>query len=151
MKTKFLLMLITLSGLCWGTNSAAANVLATTSDRNSAQLSQTISHIIGLGQDTHSLVELAIDRALIAQAVNQPPAMPRTAGVPLAQPTPQPTQPAGKVTEPKPQVSKTPAITGKIDPPNPSVGQTKVKKTKKPKPKASTAGEQPIGLYLKYK
>jgi hypothetical protein len=147
MKTKFLLMLITLSGLCWGTNSAAANVLATTSDRNSAQLSQTISHIIGLGQDTHSLVELAIDRALIAQAVNQPPAMPRTAGVPLAQPTP----PAGKVTEPKPQVSKTPVITGKIDPPNQLIGQTKIKKTKKPKPKASTSGEQPVGLYLKYK
>ena len=142
-------MLITLSGLCWGTNSAAANVLATTSDRNSAQLSQTISQIIGFDRDTHSLVELAIDRALIAQAVKPPSVRSSiTAGVPYV---PQPTRVDGQVATPK-RPTKIPEITGKIDAPSsPSIGQTKVKKTKKPKPSPSAVkNQQPIGLYLKY-
>ncbi len=138
MKTKFLLMLIALNGLVWGVNGASAYALPT--DHDTARLSQTISGLVGFDRDTHSLVALAIDRALIAQAVNQPGAnSPRTAGSPAV---PQPTQPAGKVTETKPKATKTPEITGKVAAPNPSIGQTKVKKPKKPKPQPSAARNQ---------
>jgi hypothetical protein len=140
MKTKFLLMLIALNGLVWGVNGASAT-LSTSHD--TARLSQTIAGLVGLDRDTHSLVELAIDRALIAQSVNQPPVTsPRTAGVPIAAPTPQPTRIDGKVAVPNPHATQTPEITGKVAAPNPSIGQTKVKKTKKPKPQPSAARNQ---------
>jgi hypothetical protein len=142
MKTKFLLMLIALNGLVWGVNSASAYTLPT--DHDTARLSQTISGLVGFDRDTHSLVALAIDRALLAQVVNQPPVTsPRTAGVPLA--PPQPTRIDGQqVTAPNPQSTQTPYTTGKMGVPAPSIGQTRVNKPKKPKtqPSASPPSNQ---------
>jgi hypothetical protein len=125
MKTKFFLMLLALSGLFWHPNHATAytTVAPTITDGQIPQLSQTISELIGLDRDTHSLVEFAIDRALIAQKVNDNLRPVVTAGVPIS--------------------PKQPIITGKIAVPNDaSIGQTKIKKTKTPKPQSSGSNNQ---------
>jgi hypothetical protein len=70
MKTKFLLVLIALNGLLLGANSASAATTAKVeSNQNAASLSHTISELIDLDANTHSLVESAINRALIAKSV----------------------------------------------------------------------------------
>ena len=70
MKTKFLLVLIALNGLLLGANSAsAATVARTETNQNAASLSHTISELIDLDANTHSLVESAINRAMIAKNV----------------------------------------------------------------------------------
>jgi hypothetical protein len=68
MKTKFLLALLALNGLLWGANSTSAYAAApTATSHNIANLSRTIADSIDLGGDYHSLMELAIDRALLAK------------------------------------------------------------------------------------
>jgi hypothetical protein len=115
MKTKLLLMLVVLTGMGWNENSASA--YTPTAARSNTHLSQTMAELIGFDRDTYSLIEVAIDRALIAQTVNQP----TTAGVPVPKPD---------VTPPKQQ----PEIMGKVAVPSqPAIGK---KKTKKPKPKS---------------
>jgi hypothetical protein len=117
MKTKFLLMLLALSGLCWSANSASATTIAPITDRQNANLSQTMAQLIGFDRDTYSLVEIAIDRALIAQQVNVNTIQMRTAGVPVATPPPQ-------------QQDKKPEIIGEIAAPiDRKIGQVKTKKT----------------------
>jgi hypothetical protein len=79
MKTKFLLTLLTLNGLFWGVNCVSAS--ATSQTESHRTLSHTIAKLIDV--DAHNLVELAIDRALIAQQVNDNKMPnPVTAGVP---------------------------------------------------------------------
>lgn len=80
MKTKFLLTLLALTGLCLGTNSAVA--ATTTADAsNIDRLSQTISQLIDLDPATHNLVAFAIDRALLAQRDrDRQPTRPNVAG-----------------------------------------------------------------------
>ncbi|AFY91330.1 hypothetical protein [Chamaesiphon minutus] len=119
MKTKFLLMFLALSGLCWSANSASVTTIAPITDRQNANLSQTMAELIGFDRDTYSLVEMAIDRALIAQQVNEVP-LPqiRTAGVPVATP------PDAR------QNDKKPLIGGKWAPPTErKIGQIKNQKT----------------------
>lgn len=74
-------MFLAMCGLCWSANSASATMTP------NANLSQTMAELIGFDRDTYSLIEMAIDRALIAQQVNEVP-LPqiRTAGVPVATP-----------------------------------------------------------------
>jgi hypothetical protein len=133
MKTKLLLIFLALTGLCWGANSASA--YTPTATRSTADLSQTMAELIGFDRDTYSLIEVAIDRALIAQA-NGAPLRPTTAGVPL------PTNP------PK----KQPEIRGKVSiPSQPAIGQTRTKKTKPRSPvKPSATKNSPkaiVGLF----
>jgi hypothetical protein len=134
MKTKFFLMLLALTGLCWSANSASATLAPKPTDRVNANLSQTMAELIGFDRDTYSLVEMAIDRALIAQQVNDVP-LPRvrTAGVPVAKP-------------PEEQQSdKKPLIGGKWEAPTePKIGQAKRKKP-------TSNNSQPAGGILKIK
>jgi hypothetical protein len=68
MTTKFLLTLLALNGLLLGANSASAYTTSTIENsHNIANLSRTIAKSIDLGGDYHSLMELAIDRALLAK------------------------------------------------------------------------------------
>jgi hypothetical protein len=67
MKTKFLLVLITLNGLLLGANSASAATTHSANNQNVSNLSQTISELIDLNDN--SLVEAAINRALLAKNV----------------------------------------------------------------------------------
>lgn len=124
-------MLLALTGLCWSANSPVATStgsLATTASHTA--LSQTIAELIGLDLDTYSLVAFAIDRAVIAQKVNNGANDMKTVGA----------------VEPIKDVSSTdkkPAIDGKINAPtNPSIGQAKIKKTKKQQPE--TTKQQPL-------
>jgi hypothetical protein len=76
LKTKFLLMFLTLNGLLLGANSAFAYTSASlaanpTGDLNLAGLSHTIADLIDLDGDAHSLVEMAINRALIAKSLKE--------------------------------------------------------------------------------
>ncbi len=108
MKTKFLLTFLTLNGLLFGTNSTFASTLpAVTQHQSSANLSQIISQSIGLQQDTHSLVEFAINRALIAQTLGncQAPNSSTTKNS-----TPQPQTVRGRVSVPTPQPNQQPII-----------------------------------------
>jgi hypothetical protein len=69
MKTKFFLALFALNGLLLSANSVSAATGSTpTADRNITNLSQTISTLIDF--EDRSLVEQAINRALIAQNRN---------------------------------------------------------------------------------
>ncbi len=123
MKTKFLLTLLAMTGILIGANSAVANTISTPErDRSITNLSQTIANLIHL--EERDLVELAIDRALLAQQVNEPkiPTPIVTAGVPRADITPTDKQPTVRGRVPK---IKTVPI-GRIQPPQqPSIGQTK--------------------------
>jgi hypothetical protein len=120
MKTKFFLMLLALSGLYWSATSASATTVSPMlTDRQNANLSQTMAELIGFDRDTYSLVEMAIDRALVAQQVNEVPLQQvRTAGVPVATPP-----------EPR-QSDKKPEIVGEIAAPTDlSIGQTNPDRT----------------------
>jgi hypothetical protein len=137
MKNKLLLMLLALTGLSWGANRAAAYPSPAT--RSNTHLSQTIAELIGFDRDTYSLLEVAIDRALIAQTVNDGANERRTAGVPVSKPD---------VTPPK----KQPEIIGKVAVPSkPAIGQNKTKKTKTRSPvKPSATKNSPkiiVGLF----
>ena len=135
MKTKFLLTLLALTGLLLGANSASAS---TESSHNIASLSQKISALIDLDPTAQSLVNLAIDRALIAQNKdsNKTPAdangeTVRTTGAiepgatnkqptirgRVAKPNRQPII-NGKIANPNPQPSESPMINGLIVNPN---------------------------------
>jgi hypothetical protein len=97
MKTKLLLMLLAFTGLGWGVDRASADPAR--GNDSTAHLSQTIAELIGFDLDTHSLLAVAIDRALVAQAkgdVNEP----RTAGVPLVPPTKKQLQIRGQIAVP---------------------------------------------------
>jgi hypothetical protein len=65
MKTKLFLMLFALNGLLLGANSASA----APANQNVSSLSQTISNLVDLDADAQSLVESAINRALLAKNV----------------------------------------------------------------------------------
>jgi hypothetical protein len=65
MKTKLFLMLFALNGLLLGANSASA----APANQSVASLSQTISNLVDLDADAQSLVESAINRALLAKSV----------------------------------------------------------------------------------
>jgi hypothetical protein len=68
MKAKFFLTLLTLTGLFLSSNSAFASTRSPlVNSSNIDALSQTIANLIDLDRDAHSLVSLAIDRALLAQ------------------------------------------------------------------------------------
>jgi hypothetical protein len=92
-----------------------------------------MAQLIGFDRDTYSLVEIAIDRALIAQQVNVNTIQMRTAGVPVATP-------------PDAQQSKIkPAIGGKWDAPTePKIGQVK-------RQKPTLNNSQPAGGIIKIK
>jgi hypothetical protein len=137
MKTKSLLMLLALTGLNWGINgtSASSTVVPTSIDRHPA-LSRSISELIGLDRDTHSLLELAIDRALIAQKVNGSEQEPRLAGAPLPVPPP----PAGGIPLPvdPPPTDKKPETDRKTtNPQNLSIDRSKLKTVKQQQCKSS--------------
>jgi hypothetical protein len=86
MSAKFLLALITFNGLC---SVFAATSAPPASAHNIPQLSQKIAELIDI--DDRHLVELAIDRALLAQKVNEvqvPIPQIVTAGVPKLPSTP---------------------------------------------------------------
>ena len=68
MKNKLFLALFALNGLLLSANSVSATTGTSTTDRRIINLSQTISTIIDF--DDRSLVEQAINRALIAQNRN---------------------------------------------------------------------------------
>jgi hypothetical protein len=134
MKTKFLLTLLTLTGLLLSANSVFA-ATGSTPDRDLSitNLSQTIAELIDL--DDLNLVELAIDRALLAQQVNEPKIpTPVTAGVPRAdlKPTEQKPNVRGRINKIKEvpigiiAQPKEPSI-GQSQEPNvePSIGQSK--------------------------
>jgi hypothetical protein len=65
MKTKLFLMLFALNGLLLGANSASA----APAHQSISSLSYTISNLVDLDADAQSLVELAINRALLAKNV----------------------------------------------------------------------------------
>jgi hypothetical protein len=65
MKTKLFLMLFALNGLLLGANSASA----APANQSVASLSHTISTMVDLDADAQGLVELAINRALLAKSV----------------------------------------------------------------------------------
>ncbi len=65
MKTKLFLMLFALNGLLLGANS----VSAAPANQSISSLSHTISNLVDLDADAQSLVELAINRALLAKSV----------------------------------------------------------------------------------
>jgi hypothetical protein len=85
MKAKFFLSLLVLNGFLLGTNSASATEPISENQYDLASLSQTIAESIGFHPDTHSLIELAIGRALTAKKLNDIPTPPSviTAGVPV--------------------------------------------------------------------
>jgi hypothetical protein len=110
--TKFLLTLLALNGLLLSANSAAAySVSEPEIHYDILSLSRTIADSIDLSGDYHSLMELAIDRALLAQKVkdiNMP--SPITAGVPSLPMI------RGKISKP----------TVQVDRPNSNSGQPKI-------------------------
>jgi hypothetical protein len=74
MKARFFLALLALNGLFFSANSASAFTGSSTEDRhNIANLSRTIAELVEFDPDTHSLVEMAISRALIAQKAGNAP------------------------------------------------------------------------------
>jgi hypothetical protein len=107
MKARFFLTLVALTGLLLGNNSAFAATGSTTGNQTNANtLSQTISNLIDLDRDAHSLVSLAIERALLAQKDPNNPESKVTGGKP-AEPIVN-----GKVAQPHPSESQTPMING---------------------------------------
>jgi hypothetical protein len=119
MKTKFLLTLLAFNGLLFGTNSAfAATPASIGNNQYSANLSQTIAKSIDLDGSYHSLIESAIDRALLAQ--NQDTSnKERVIRGKVAAPNPHPII-NGKIAQPTPSPSNPPVIINgiikKVDP-----------------------------------
>jgi hypothetical protein len=123
MKARFFLALLPFTGLVFAANSASAFTRSSTDNPHAAaDLSRSISNIVNLTPDTHSLIEMAIDRALLAQAASDKTApMPPTAGIPIP----------NQVKEPQPQ----PIVNGKIANPNPPKTKPRVRPiSKRPKP-----------------
>jgi hypothetical protein len=123
MKAKFLLTLLTLTGLLLSANGVFA-ATGSTPDRSLriTNLSQTIAKLIDL--EDRSLVELAIDRALLAQQVNEPQiTTPVTAGVPRAdlKPTEQKPTVRGRINK----IKQAPIGQTKKSDAEPSIGQSK--------------------------
>jgi hypothetical protein len=83
MKTKLYLTLFAINGLILSANSvSAATVSSADSTNEITKLGRDIARIVEI-EDRTNLVELAIDRALLAQKVNVPTMPPMvTAGVP---------------------------------------------------------------------
>ena len=127
MKTKFLLTLLTLTGLLLSANSVFASTGSTPDrDRSITNLSQTIAKLIDL--DNRNLVELAIDRALLAQQINEPNIpTPVTAGVPRADLKPTEQKPTDLTPTVRGRVNKIKEVPiGKIaQPQETSIGQSK--------------------------
>jgi hypothetical protein len=106
MKTRFLLTLLALNSLLLGSTSVSA---ATNPDV--ANLSRTISSLVDLGSDSHSLMEAAINRALLAQketTTTSGPALAGGIGAPPVSNNPEPP-------------SSPPLINGVIANPNPAI------------------------------
>jgi hypothetical protein len=124
MKARFFLALLAFNGLIFAANSASAFTRSSTDNRHdAADLSRSISQLVNLTPDTYSLIEMAIDRALLAQAANDNPVPlpPVTAGVPAP----------NQVKDPQPQ----PIVNGKIANPNPPKTKPRVRPiSKRPKP-----------------
>jgi hypothetical protein len=124
MKAKFLLTLLALTGLFLSSNNSAfaATGSPTVNNRNTDLLSQTISKLIDLDRDAHSLVSLAIDRALLAQRDTNIPASPTPAGgIPIIGRS----IVNGKVAQPNPNSSDPPVlINGITKKPEPQDRQT---------------------------
>jgi hypothetical protein len=123
MKARFFLALLAFNGLVFATNSASAFTRSSTNNpHDTADLSRSISKIVNLNSDTYSLIEMAIDRALLAQAASDKTApMPPTAGIPAP----------NQVKDPQPQ----PIVNGKIANPNPPKTKPRVRPNSKlPKP-----------------
>jgi hypothetical protein len=121
-KTKFLLTLLAVNGLLLSPNSASAySVSEPEIHHDIPSLSRTIAESIDLGSDYYSLVNIAIDRALIAQQVqdiNLPVLV--TAGVPKPQLL------RGRMIKPKQQVDR-PNTENTIAPPDKSQPPTEEK------------------------
>ncbi len=137
MKTKFLLALLTLNSLLFYANSAfAATTTSIEGTQKIANLSQTISKSINLDSGYHSLIESAINRALLAKGEKEdkPKIVGDSAFTPVntprsivngkvAQPTPKPTlkpNVAGGITAPVSTAPRRPIVNGKIANPSPS-------------------------------
>jgi hypothetical protein len=137
MKTKFLLALLTLNSLLFYANSAfAATASSIEGTQKIANLSQTISKSINLDSGYHSLIESAINRALLAkgeknnanvaggESAPAPTSTPRSiVNGKVAQPTPKPTlkpNVAGGITVPVSTTPRRPITNGKIANPSPS-------------------------------
>jgi hypothetical protein len=121
MKTKFLLTLLALNSLLLGSTSVSA---ATNPDV--ANLSRTISNLVDLGSDSHSLMEAAINRALLAQketTTTSGPALAGGIGAPPVSNNPNPPTPPllinGVIVNPEPP-TQPPLINGVIANPNPA-------------------------------
>jgi hypothetical protein len=116
MKAKFFLTLVALTGLLFGNNSAFAATGSTTENQTNANtLSQTISNLIDLDRDAHSLVSLAIERALLAQ--KDPNSPEGTAASDSVKPIVN-----GRVAQPHPSESQPPVLINgtilNVEPPN---------------------------------
>jgi hypothetical protein len=118
MKARFFLGLLAFNGLFLAANSASANSGSTGENRHDiTQLSRIISELVKFAPDSHSLVEMAINRALIAQQAGEPAP-----------------QPAGGISapnftsDPQPQ----PIINGKIANPNPPITKPRVRRIVEP-------------------
>jgi hypothetical protein len=133
MKTKLLLMLLALNGFLLGANSAAASTVAPTENaHNIANLSQTISELIDF--DGHNLVELAINRALLAKDIKDSGA---------EDPSYSNQQPIinGKIANPdwRPKKDR-PLINGIIREPRPMINGTVIKENPSTNPKPIVNG-----------
>ncbi len=124
MKTKFFLTLLAINSLFLGGNSAlAATTSPTATNQNISNLSHTISTLVDLEQDSHSLVESAINRALLAKTPanteGSAPGQPIVNGI-IANPHPQTPPPFinGRIANPHPQ-TLLPFINGRIANPHP--------------------------------
>ena len=114
MKTKFLLALLTCNGLLFSTNSAFATTgLTSQNSQQITALSQNISKSIDLTADYQNLVELAINRALLAKGErsDRQPIDPQAAGG-IKAPTSQQPITNGRVAYPRSQPSRKPIING---------------------------------------
>jgi hypothetical protein len=108
MKTKFFLTLLAINSLFLGENSAFAfTTSSTATSQNISNLSHKISTLVDLDQDSHSLVEFAINRALLAKTPAS--AGGHTPGQPFIN---------GKIANPNPHTPP-PLINGVIANPNP--------------------------------
>jgi hypothetical protein len=119
MKTKFLLALLTLTGLLLGTNSAfAATGVSTENSQQITNLSQTIAKSIDLGGDYDNLIESAINRALLAKGETNSIAVGEPNGPIVNGIVVKPTRPIinGRYVNPK-----GPIINGRIDPNGPII------------------------------
>jgi hypothetical protein len=143
MKARFFLALLAFNGLVFAANSNSASAFtrsSTDTSHNVADLSRSISNIVKLTPDTYSLIEMAIDRALLAQAASDKTVpMPPTAGIPAPNQTkdPQPqTIVNGKIANPKPPKTK-PRVMPISKRPKPIPGQ-KVKNSSSDAPQLCT-------------